>query len=86
MKESPKRTIFAPMAKIRPFEAVRPQPQLAKQVASKPYDVLNSAEAKQEAVGNAFSFLHIKCGCSRRIYCLISYNFYGKIDFFECFI
>jgi uncharacterized protein (DUF1015 family) len=44
------------MAKIRPFEAVRPQPQLAKQVASKPYDVLNSAEAKQEAVGNAFSF------------------------------
>jgi uncharacterized protein (DUF1015 family) len=47
------------MAKIRPFEAVRPQPQLAKQVASKPYDVLNSAEAKQEAVGNAYSFLHI---------------------------
>lgn len=47
------------MAKIRPFEAVRPQPQLAKQVASKPYDVLNSAEAKAEAVGNAYSFLHI---------------------------
>lgn len=47
------------MAKIRPFEAVRPQPQLAKQVASKPYDVLNSAEAKAEAVGNANSFLHI---------------------------
>ena len=47
------------MAKIRPFEALRPQPQLAKQVASKPYDVLNSAEAKTEAVGNAFSFLHI---------------------------
>ncbi len=47
------------MAKIRPFEALRPQPQLAKQVASKPYDVLNSAEAKQEAVGNAYSFLHI---------------------------
>ena len=47
------------MAKISPFEAVRPQPQLAKQVASKPYDVLNSAEAKVEAVGNAYSFLHI---------------------------
>jgi len=47
------------MAKISPFEAVRPQPQLAKQVASKPYDVLNSAEAKLEAVGNAYSFLHI---------------------------
>ena len=36
------------MANIKPFEALRPQPQLAKQVASKPYDVLNSAEAKQE--------------------------------------
>ncbi len=47
------------MAKISPFEAVRPQPQLAKQVASKPYDVLNSAEAKVEAEGNAYSFLHI---------------------------
>jgi len=47
------------MAKISPFEAVRPQPQLAKQVASKPYDVLNSAEAKVEAIGNAYSFLHI---------------------------
>ncbi|MEY3208234.1 MAG: hypothetical protein RL064_265 [Bacteroidota bacterium] len=47
------------MAKIRPFEALRPQAQLAKQVASKPYDVLNSVEAKHEAVGNAFSFLHI---------------------------
>ena len=47
------------MAKISPFNAVRPQPQLAKQVASKPYDVLNSAEAKLEAVGNAYSFLHI---------------------------
>ena len=47
------------MANIKPFEALRPQPQLAKQVASKPYDVLNSAEAKQEAVGNAYSFLHI---------------------------
>ena len=47
------------MAKISPFEALRPQPQLAKQVASKPYDVLNSAEAKAEAVGNAYSFLHI---------------------------
>lgn len=47
------------MAKIRPFEALRPQPQLAKQVASKPYDVLNSVEAKQETLGNANSFLHI---------------------------
>ncbi len=47
------------MAKIKPFRALRPQPQLAKQVASRPYDVLNSAEAKTEAQGNTVSFLHI---------------------------
>ncbi len=47
------------MAIIKPFKALRPQPQLAKQVASKPYDVLNSAEAKKEAEGNHSSFLHI---------------------------
>ncbi|MBI2284433.1 MAG: DUF1015 domain-containing protein [Bacteroidetes bacterium] len=47
------------MARIRPFKALRPQPQLAKQVASRPYDVLSSAEAKQEAQGNHSSFLHI---------------------------
>ena len=47
------------MAIIKPFKAVRPQAQFAKQVASRPYDVLNSAEAKIEAEGNAQSFLHI---------------------------
>lgn len=47
------------MAIIQPFKALRPQPQLAKQVASRPYDVLNSAEAKKEAAGNPTSFLHI---------------------------
>jgi len=47
------------MAVIRPFKALRPQPQFAKQVASRPYDVLNSAEAKVEAQGNPNSFLHI---------------------------
>lgn len=47
------------MAAIRPFKALRPQPQLAKQVASRPYDVLNSAEAKIEAQGNPSSFLYI---------------------------
>ncbi|GAC1526140.1 MAG: DUF1015 family protein [Sediminibacterium sp.] len=47
------------MAIIKPFKALRPQPQLAKQVASLPYDVLNSAEAKLEAQGNHNSFLHI---------------------------
>ncbi|MBU6159013.1 MAG: DUF1015 family protein [Bacteroidetes bacterium] len=47
------------MAIIQPFRALRPQAQYAKQVASRPYDVLNSKEAKQEAQGNPFSFLHI---------------------------
>ncbi len=47
------------MAIIQPFKALRPQPQVAKQVASRPYDVLNSAEAKKEAAGNPASFLHI---------------------------
>lgn len=47
------------MAIIKPFRALRPQPQLAKQVASRPYDVLNSTEAKVEAQGNPSSFLHI---------------------------
>lgn len=47
------------MAIISPFKALRPQPQFAKQVASRPYDVLNSKEAKSEAQGNSHSFLHI---------------------------
>ncbi|HWB27126.1 MAG TPA: DUF1015 family protein [Chitinophagaceae bacterium] len=47
------------MSNIKPFKALRPQPQLAKQVASKPYDVLSSAEAKIEAQGNPATFLHI---------------------------
>lgn len=47
------------MSIIKPFKALRPQAQFAKQVASKPYDVLTSAEAKVEAQGNPISFLHI---------------------------
>ncbi|HZE83018.1 MAG TPA: DUF1015 family protein [Puia sp.] len=47
------------MATITPFRALRPTPGLARQVASRPYDVLNSREAKEEAAGNPDSFLHI---------------------------
>lgn len=47
------------MITITPFKALRPQAQFAKQVASRPYDVLNSKEAKTEAEGNPYSFLHI---------------------------
>ncbi len=45
------------MVKIKPFKAVRPPKELAKEVASRPYDVLNSAEAKAEA--GEKSLLHI---------------------------
>ena len=47
------------MITIQPFKALRPEAQYAKQVASLPYDVLNSKEAKTEAQGNPSSFLHI---------------------------
>lgn len=47
------------MVTIHPFKALRPAAELAKQVASRPYDVLNSKEAKVEAEGNSASFLHI---------------------------
>lgn len=47
------------MVTISPFKALRPDAQFAKQIASRPYDVLNSKEAKVEAQGNPSSFLHI---------------------------
>lgn len=47
------------MASIRPFRALRPQQNLAEKVASRPYDVLNSQEAREEVKDNALSFLHI---------------------------
>jgi len=47
------------MISISPFKALRPEPQFAKQIASRPYDVLTTKEAKVEAEGNPYSFLHI---------------------------
>lgn len=47
------------MATIKPFKGVRPPKELAEQVASRPYDVLNSDEARAEAAGNAMSLYHI---------------------------
>jgi uncharacterized protein (DUF1015 family) len=47
------------MAIIKPFRALRPHKEYAAQVASRPYDVLNSEEAKKEAEGNLLSFLHV---------------------------
>ena len=45
--------------KIKPFRGIRPPRELAKQVSSRPYDVLNSEEARQEAEGNPKSLYHI---------------------------
>lgn len=47
------------MAKIKAFKGLRPKPEYAKQVASRPYDVLDSDEARKEAEGNEWSFLHV---------------------------
>lgn len=47
------------MAIIKPFSALRPGPEQAALVASRPYDVLNSDEARTEAAGNPVSFLHV---------------------------
>lgn len=47
------------MAKVKPFRGVRPPRHLVEEVASRPYDVLNSEEARKEAEGNAKSLYHI---------------------------
>ena len=47
------------MAIIKPFRALRPHNEYAAQVASKPYDVLNSEEARKEVGANLLSFLHV---------------------------
>lgn len=47
------------MANISAFQGLRPTKELASQVASLPYDVLNSAEARLLADKNPYSFLHI---------------------------
>ena len=45
--------------KIKPFRGIRPPKALAKQVSSRPYDVLSSDEARAEAAGNEMSLYHI---------------------------
>lgn len=47
------------MAKVKPFKGVRPPKALVEEVASRPYDVLNSEEAREEAKGNEKSLYHI---------------------------
>ena len=45
--------------RIKPFKGIRPPKQLVEQVSSRPYDVLNSEEARKEAAGNPKSLYHI---------------------------
>ena len=47
------------MAKVKPFKGVRPPRDLVTKVSSRPYDVLNSEEAREEAEGNPCSLYHI---------------------------
>lgn len=47
------------MSDIQPFPGLRPRPDLVHLVASPPYDVLNSEEAREMAKGNPHSFLHV---------------------------
>lgn len=45
--------------RIKPFKGIRPPKDLVEQVSSRPYDVLNSEEARKEAAGNPKSLYHI---------------------------
>lgn len=47
------------MATVRPFKAVRPAEDMADKVAALPYDVMNTAEAREMVKGKPYSFLHV---------------------------
>ena len=47
------------MATIHPFQALRPAPDRAREVACVPYDVISTVEARRLAEGNPHSFLHV---------------------------
>ncbi len=47
------------MAVVRPFKGLRPVREFADKIASPPYDVVNSMEAREMASGNEYSFLHV---------------------------
>jgi uncharacterized protein (DUF1015 family) len=47
------------MSILKPFKGLRPPAEIVEKLASRPYDVLNSAEAREEAKGNPQSLLRI---------------------------
>ncbi len=59
LSEAPSEAIAANARLIYPFGALRPVPERAAAVAAPPYDVLSTAEARQQASGKPLSFLHI---------------------------
>lgn len=50
---------FKIMSRVKAFRGLRPPVEIAAQLASRPYDVMNSAEARVEAAGNQYSLLHV---------------------------
>ncbi|MDE6630051.1 MAG: DUF1015 domain-containing protein, partial [Bacteroidales bacterium] len=47
------------MSIIKPFKGFRPPVSIVEKLASRPYDVLNSEEARKECEGNPYSLLHV---------------------------
>ena len=47
------------MATVKPFRAIRPVKELASKIAALPYDVMDTAEAREMVKGNPYSFLHV---------------------------
>ena len=47
------------MAQVRPFKGLRPPTELVERVECRPYDVLNTEEARREAGDNEMSLYHI---------------------------
>ena len=78
------------MVTVRTFRGIRPKKELAKEVASFPYDVINSQEARVIAKGNPYSFLHVVKPeidlaenidlYDERVYQKAKDNFYSMID------
>ena len=52
------------MSTVRPFRAVRPKKEMASSIAALPYDVYNTAEARQEIAREPLSFL---CGKGEKL-------------------
>ena len=48
------------MSIVKAFRGLRPPVEIAEKLASRPYDVMNSAEARVEADGNQYSLLHVR--------------------------